>query len=40
MSKKQQVDIPWIYFHIREALGELPNLEALLEYLETGKKVK
>ena len=38
VSKKHQLNIPWIHFHIREALGELRGLEALLEYLETGKK--
>lgn len=32
------MNIPWIHFHIREALGELRNLEALLECLETCKK--
>lgn len=40
MSKKHQLNIPWIHFHIREALDELRELEALLEYLETGKKPK
>lgn len=38
MSKQHQLNIPWIHFHIREALGELRELEALLEYLDTGKK--
>lgn len=40
MSKKHQLNIPWIHFHVREALDELRELEALLEYLETGKKPK
>ena len=34
------MNIPWIRFHVREALGELLGLEALLECLETGKKKK
>lgn len=38
MPGKQPLNIEWIHFHIREALGELRELEALLEYLETGKK--
>lgn len=40
MSKKHQLNIPWIHFHVREALDELRELEALLEYLETGQKPK
>lgn len=40
MSKKHQLNIPWIHFHVREAFYELRELEALLEYLETGKKHK
>lgn len=38
MPKQHPLNIEWIHFHIREALGELRFLEALLEYLETGKK--
>jgi hypothetical protein len=35
---KRSLNISWIRFHIREALGELRGLEALLEYLETGAR--
>lgn len=40
MSKKHQLNIPWIHFHVREALFELRELKELLEYLETGQKPK
>lgn len=40
MSKQHPMNIEWIHFHIREALSELRELEALLEYLETGKKTE
>ena len=40
MSKQHPLNVPWLHFHIREALGELRGLEALLEFLDTGKKPK
>ena len=40
VKTKHPLNIPWIHFHIREALGVLRELEAWLEYLETGKQTE